>query len=134
MVNVTTPPKNDENTPSETHKIEDLDAPKRIVHRALIRNGTFRVSRGRVEDLNRRRNGHKVAEQRERQRRIRRLTAHEHMVPPDEKAKDGDGYARTGDESISEYKFASEGGDQFTYNAHRGQDHDVNDGVRIKPA
>src|SRR5260370_16544467 len=55
------------------------------------------------------------------------------MVPPDEKPKDGNGYTRTGDEFISEYRFASEGGDQFTDNAHRGQDHDVNDWVRIKP-
>src|SRR5258708_39221345 len=55
------------------------------------------------------------------------------MVPPDEKPKDGNGYTRTGDEFISEYRFASEGGDQFTDNAHGGQNHDVNDWVRIKP-
>src|SRR5260370_33994067 len=55
------------------------------------------------------------------------------MVPPDEKPKDGNGHTRTGDEFISEYRFASEGGDQFTDNAHGGQNHDVNDWVRIKP-
>jgi hypothetical protein len=54
-------------------------------------------------------------------------------MSPDEKSKDSNGYARTGDETISEYRFSSKGGDQFADNAHGGQHHDVNDWVRIKP-
>src|SRR5260370_5206920 len=75
-----------ENKPSETTNREHTDSPQLIEHWSVKRDGALVEAGGPVEDLDCRRNGNKVAEKRERQRRISGLTAHKHVVPPDDKA------------------------------------------------
>ncbi len=75
-----------ENKPGQATNREQTDSAQGIEHWSVIRDGTLVESGSPVEDLDCRRNGNQVAEKRERQRRICGLTAHEHMMPPDEKA------------------------------------------------
>ena len=55
------------------------------------------------------------------------------MVRPDEKAENGDGDARQGNEFIAEYLLAGEDGNDLADDAHARQDHDVDGGMRIEP-
>src|SRR5260370_24238760 len=75
-----------ENKHSEATNREQTDSAQRIEHWSVKRDGALVEGGGPVEVLDCRRNGNKVAEKRERQRRISGLTAHKHVVPPDEKA------------------------------------------------
>src|SRR4029077_3855998 len=57
----------------------------------------------------------------------------EHMVRPDEESEDRDGYRGEGDEAISKDALAREAGNDLGDDAHRGQNHDVDGGMRIEP-
>src|ERR1051326_6626722 len=54
-------------------------------------------------------------------------------MPPDEKADHCDGDARERDERVAEDALARESRDELALDAHRGQDHDVDRRVRVKP-
>src|SRR4051812_30157974 len=55
------------------------------------------------------------------------------MMAPDEKTQYSDRHAREGDKGVTENYLSGKGRDQLTDNPHRGQDHDVDRGMRIKP-
>lgn len=55
------------------------------------------------------------------------------MVLPDEEAEDCDGNRGEGNGGVTEDALAAEAGDDLGDDSHRGQDHDVDRGVRIEP-
>ena len=55
------------------------------------------------------------------------------MVRPDQEAEDRDRNGRKSDETITEDALAREAGNNFGYNAHRRQNHDVDGRMRIEP-
>src|SRR6266404_1093794 len=95
--------------------------------RALVKCG------GPVENLDRRGDGHQIAEERKRKRSVSGFAGNKHVVRPDEKTDDRDGDAGTRDEGVSENGFARESGDNFANHAHGGKNHDVHGGMRIEP-
>ena len=52
---------------------------------------------------------------------------------PDQKSEDSDGDRREGHEAVAENTLAREAGDDFAHDAHRGQNHDVDGGMRVEP-
>ncbi len=65
--------------------------------------------------------------------RVDRLPGDEHVVAPHEEAQDGDADGREGDELVAEDRLARERGHELADDAHGGQDHDVDGGVRVEP-
>ena len=57
----------------------------------------------------------------------------EHVVGPHQEADRGDREARHRDEAVAEDALAGEAGDDLADHPHRGQDHDVDGGVRVEP-
>src|SRR5882762_5060744 len=112
---------------------EKTDEAEGVQHRSVVGNGAFVERGGPVEDFDRRRNGNEVAEQREGERGVGRLTGEEHVVGPDKEADYGDGDTGAGDKRIAKDGLAREGGNDFADNAHGRQNHDVDGGMRVKP-
>src|SRR4029077_18008648 len=109
------------------------DETKRVEHRRLVGNRRS-VERGRpVEDFHGGRNRHQEAEHRENQTGVNGLAGYEHVEAPNDEDDHRDRNARDREEGVTEYPLTGEGGDEFADNAHAGQNHDVNSGMRIEP-
>ena len=55
------------------------------------------------------------------------------MVGPDQESEDGNGDRGERDEAVAENPLAREARNNLGYDAHGGQNHDVNGGVRVEP-
>src|SRR5258708_39527044 len=109
------------------------DEAERVEHRRVPGDRALVKGGGPVESLDRRGDGHQIAEERKRKRGVGGFASNEHVVRPDEKTDDRDGDARSGDEGVSEDGLARESGNNFADHAHGGKNHDVHGGMRIKP-
>src|SRR6266849_6391279 len=133
VVNVNVQPKTSQEEARQPADEEQADEAESVQHGRVVRNGSF-VQRGSpVEDFDGGRNGHQVAQERERQRGVGRLASEKHVVRPNEEADDGNSDARAGDEGITEYRLARKGRYDLADHAHGRQNHDVNGRMRIKP-
>ncbi len=104
-----------------------------VEHGRLKGDGAFVEREGPVEDLDGRGHGDQHGQQRKHQRRVVRDAHDEHVVGPDEEAEDGDGHRGKRDRRVAEDALAAEGRDHFADDAHAGQNHDVDGGVRVEP-
>src|ERR1700691_3736811 len=109
------------------------DKAKSIEHWSGEGNGTLVEGGCPVEDFDG--GGHTYHETEERKNHcgIERDAGDKQVMRPDQESKDGDGHARHGDKLVAEHAFAREAGHQFADHSHRGQDHDVNGRMRVKP-
>src|SRR5207249_6286941 len=81
----------------------------------------------------RRRDRHKVAEERKGERGVGGFAGNEHVVRPNEEADDGDGDAGSRDEGIAEDGLARKSRDDLADHAHGRKNHDVDGRVRVEP-
>src|SRR5260370_9115210 len=112
---------------------EEADETEGVEHGRVPGDGTFVEGRGPVEDLNRRRDGHQVAEEGKSKRGVGGFAGDKHVVGPDQETDDGDGDTGTGDEGVAEDGLARKGGDDFADHTHGRKNHDVHGGERIEP-
>src|ERR1700747_409011 len=94
---------------------------------------SFKRGGARLKDFAGPGDGNRVAQDGEDQGGVDGDSRDEHVVRPDEESEDGDRDRREGDEAVSEDALAREAGDDFSDYAHRGQDHDIDGGMRVKP-
>src|SRR2546423_120976 len=78
---------------SKSAKKKYPNNPRGVQHGFMVVYPPLKGRRRKIKTFDRRWNRYKVAEQRERQRRIRRFTGQEHMVGPNEETDHGDGDA-----------------------------------------
>ena len=112
---------------------EEADEAEHVDHRRVPLHRAAEERRRPVEGLDRGGHGHEVGEGGEDHRRVHRHARDEHVVGPDQEADRGDGEARHRDEAVAEDALAREAGDDLADHPHRGQDHDVDGGVRVEP-
>ena len=104
-----------------------------VEHRRFKGDGTLVEGEGPVEDLDGGGHRDQHGEQREHQHGVVGDAHDEHVVRPDEESEDGDGDRGEGDGGVAEDALAAEGGDDLGDDAHAGQNHDVDGGVRVEP-
>ena len=104
-----------------------------VEHRRLERDRALVERRRPVEHLDRRRNRHREAQEREHHRGVGRDAGDEHVVRPHDEAEDRDRQRRERHEAVAEDRLAREGRDQLAHHAERRQDHDVDGRVRVEP-
>ncbi len=122
-----------EEKPGEAADHEQANEAERIDHRRIPGDRALVERRSPVKNFYRRRNGHEVAEKRKGERNVGGLAGNKHVMRPNEEADDRDGDTGASDEGIAKNGFAGEGRDNLADYAHGRKNHDVHDGVRIKP-
>src|SRR5260370_16010782 len=80
---------------------EEADETEGVKHGRVPGDGTFVEGRGPVEDLNRRRDGHQVAEEGKSKRGVGGFAGDKHVVGPDQETDDGDGDTGTRDDGVA---------------------------------
>src|SRR4029077_11255627 len=133
IVNVNVQAKAGEEKPREAADHEETDEAKGVKHGRVPGDGTFIEGGGPIKDLDRRRNGHQVAEEGKGERGVGGFAGDEHVVRPDQETDDRDGDARAGDEGIAEDGFARESRNDLADHAHGRKNHDVHGRMRIEP-
>ena len=112
---------------NKAQESEGIEHGRVVVDRALVK------SRRPVEDFDGGGNGDGVAEQRKDECRVDGDAGDEHVMRPDQESEDRDGDGREGDEAVAEDALAREAGNDFGDDAHGGQNHDVDRGMRVEP-
>ena len=87
---------------------EQADEAERVEHRRLEGDRALVERRRPVEDLDRRRDRHQEAQEREDHAGVDRLAGDEHVVAPDQEAEHRDGQAGEGDEAVAEDRACGE--------------------------
>src|SRR5581483_12266305 len=112
---------------------EEADEPERVQHRRVEMDVALVHGADPIEDLDGRRHGYHITQDREDQGGEQGCPGHEHVVAPDEKTDHGDTDARPHHERVAEERLAREGRNDLTHDAEPRQDHDVDGRVGVEP-